>query len=121
MIDDFLDSFFVDHRIASVSRIADSANQKHSENTSKVHELEKRVDKLSMICEALWTVVKKSHKLEDADLQKLVESIDGADGMVNGRKTKSPPTSCPKCGKTVQRGHGKCMYCGCEIERDMFE
>lgn len=120
MIEDMLDGGGGTFQANMARAQAETANRNANDAASKVAELEQKVEKTLIICEALWSIVKKSHKLEDSHLVQLMKDIDSADGVLNGRVKKSPPVVCSECNKTVQRGKIKCMYCGHENEISPF-
>src|SRR5712692_13470 len=70
------------------------------------------IERLLMITEALWMILKKEHGYTDDDLTKLVSEIDLRDGQLDGRVAKSPPQPCPHCGKIMSRHRSLCIYCG---------
>lgn len=75
--------------------------------------LEEKVDKLALICRAVWEIVRDHYGLSDDDLLNKVKEIDLLDGVLDGKVTPSPKT-CPKCGRVVSRRHMRCIYCGVE-------
>jgi hypothetical protein len=79
------------------------------------------IERLLMITEALWGILKEQHGYEDAELIKRVMEIDRRDGKLDGRVAPAPPSSCPKCGRTLERKRAVCLYCGQLIARDPFE
>jgi hypothetical protein len=72
-----------------------------------------QVDRLQMICEAMWTVIKEQSGADDERLLRLVQTIDLRDGELNGR-SKSQPQSCKQCGRVVSTRTRVCMYCGAQ-------
>ncbi|HVU28033.1 MAG TPA: zinc ribbon domain-containing protein [Verrucomicrobiae bacterium] len=78
------------------------------------------VDRLLMITEALWTLLKKEHGYTDQMLTDLVNTIDLRDGKLDGRVADSPPKPCPKCGKINSRKRNFCIYCGNPLPTSLF-
>ncbi len=80
-----------------------------------VKELEKefgeKLDKLSLICRAMWELLTKNTSLSDKDLLNEVREVDPRDGYLDG-KSRKPLKKCPKCGVTLSRKHRRCIYCG---------
>jgi len=71
------------------------------------------VDRLLMITEALWTLMKKEHGYSDEDLSKLITEIDMRDGRLDGKSAQpSTTTTCPNCGKINTNKRPFCIYCG---------
>jgi len=89
---------------------------------SEAREASREVERLLMITEALWTMLKEQHGYTDEDLIKRIAEIDARDGKLDGRVTPEPgelPT-CSQCGRPVGRGRAACLYCATPIVRDPF-
>ena len=71
----------------------------------------KHLDKLGLICQAMWTLIKEKTDLTDEDLMKMVTELDLKDGKLDGKYTK-PPVDCPKCGAKMCRKFNRCLFCG---------
>ena len=72
-----------------------------------------RVDRLTLVVEAMWELLEESGYSEEA-LQAKVEEIDGRDGRVDGKVTRQP-TSCHVCGSASPSGRTHCQMCGEEF------
>ena len=79
------------------------------------------IERLLMITEALWDILKEKHGYTDEDLANRVVEIDRRDGRVDGRVAQLPPGTCPRCNRTLERKRAYCLYCGQAIARDPFE
>ena len=75
-------------------------------------ELQMRIDKLEMIVEALWKILKQQANLQEEDLIELIAEIDLKDGKLDGKKAKQGGACCPKCKRMNNRRHSRCLYCG---------
>ena len=73
--------------------------------------LEKRVDKLSLICHALWTLLTDHTDLTEDDLNRRVTEIDMQDGQLDG-KLNTGPVMCPKCQSAICKQFNRCLFCG---------
>src|SRR5262249_16820568 len=78
---------------------------------AEVVDLRRQVDRLQMICEAMWTVVKRGVGSDDDELLGVIEQIDLRDGRLDGR-SRSMASACAECGKVVSVRTGICLYCG---------
>ena len=78
------------------------------------------VDKLFLITEALWELLKKEHGYTDEHLIKKVAEIDLSGGTLNGKAPKRERPDCPSCGKKMGR-LPTCIYCGTITPRNPFE
>lgn len=79
------------------------------------------IERLLMITEALWDILKEKHGYTDEELTNRVTEIDRRDGKVDGRVAQSPPGTCPRCNRTLERKRPYCLYCGQAISWDPFE
>jgi hypothetical protein len=101
----------------AASRAASAAAQSRTE----VQLLRQDVERLLMICEALWGVLKEQHGWTDQELVRRIQEIDLADGQLDGKVAPQPPAVCPQCSRTLNRRRSTCLYCGTEVEGDPFE
>ena len=79
------------------------------------------VEKLFMITEALWTILKEERGYSDDELIRRIQDIDLRDGRFDGKVAKQQNPSCPQCGRTLMNKHPVCLYCGTAVARDPFE
>ena len=79
------------------------------------------IERLLMITEALWGILKDKHGYTDEELTNRVTEIDRRDGRVDGRVAQAPPGTCPRCNRTLERKRPFCLYCGQAIAWDPFE
>jgi rubrerythrin len=101
----------------------DAAQAKTAANDAKdkAYEIRDRFDHLTLLCMAMWELMKQSG-LTDEQLAAKVKEIDLADSKLDGRYTPSLVSQCPQCGHVMSRRHGKCMYCGHEnLETKPFD
>ncbi|MEO1525014.1 MAG: hypothetical protein AAFX06_06235 [Planctomycetota bacterium] len=104
----------------SVGRSAHSAADRAR---SQAQSLESDVEKLFLISQALWSLLKEQHGYTDEDLLKRVTEIDLLDGKLDGKLAKLPveerPT-CQACGRKLMGKRQSCMYCGETQPTDPF-
>jgi hypothetical protein len=79
------------------------------------------IEKLLMITEALWQVLKNKHNYTDDDLLGWVQEIDMRDGKLDGRVARMGTAYCPQCNRTLMRSKAVCLYCGEPVKADLFE
>jgi ribosomal protein S27AE len=91
------------------------------ELTREIEELRKDNNRLLLITEALWRIVKERLECTDADLVNRIHDIDLEDGYLDGHKAPSPPRPCPHCGKILSKHKPRCIYCGKAVEFLPFE
>lgn len=86
----------------------------------KVQALELEVERLLMITEALWAILKEKHGLADEELADRVMEIDLRDGKLDGQVARSGPAQCPYCGRPTITKRPLCLYCGKALQPDLF-
>ena len=72
-----------------------------------------KMDRLVLICRAMWELIRASNNLSEDDLLKKVTEVDLRDGTLDGKMT-IPPKKCPNCNRLMSRRHTHCIYCGAE-------
>ena len=77
-------------------------------------ELEMKIDKLSLITQALWSFIRQNHSMTDDALMDKVKEIDMRDGILDGKVSKGRAKQCPDCNRVMNKMHSKCLYCGHE-------
>lgn len=98
------------------------AKAKAREAATEVAFLKQKVEKLMMITEALWIVLKETTNYTDEDLKEIIREVDMKDGKLDGKVAAETPGTCPNCGQTLQKNKNICIYCGTEIEiEDVFQ
>lgn len=79
------------------------------------------VERLLMITESLWTILKEQHGFDDNELIRRVAEIDLRDGKLDGKLAKEPPTNCPHCNRPMIKRRPYCMYCGKPVAVNPFD
>jgi hypothetical protein len=82
------------------------------EASTKADLLAHDIDRLLLITEAMWTLMKQEHGYADDVLTKLIEEIEGKRVIMDGVTVKDPPQPCPSCGKINSANRMFCIYCG---------
>ena len=78
---------------------------------SKVEYLEDKIDRLTLITQALWEILQTKVGIEESELTALIEEIDLRDGKLDGKLSKTPQ-KCSKCNQSVSVKTNVCFYCG---------
>jgi hypothetical protein len=79
------------------------------------------IERLMMITEALWTLLKEQHGYTDDELVKRVNEIDMRDGVLDGQVAAELSPVCPACHRQQPVKHRPlCLYCGTPISTDPF-
>lgn len=86
---------------------------------SNMRELRHQVERLSLLNQALWELIRDRLQLTEADLQRIAHDIDMRDGIADG-KISASPLRCPTCSRVSNSKHYKCLYCGQLFEKPVF-
>ena len=117
-----LDGLFLAGAAGSLSETSKSdttgqmASRIANEVRSKAESMQYDVEKLFMIAEALWDILKEHHGYTDDELIRRITEIDFSDGKV----AKSAPIECPNCARKLTGKRPRCLYCGALIKTDPF-
>ena len=88
---------------------------------SAVALMQHHVERLLMITEALWVILKEQHGYTDEDLIERVRQIDLRDGKLDGKVASTGIKTCDSCKRPVSGRHAACLYCGCALGGDLFD
>jgi hypothetical protein len=101
-------------KAASLARSAAVADG--SRHTSRIEDLNERVDKLLMIVRAMWSLMEEQGMTPE-QLKAKIEEIDSTDGEVDGR-VRPELAHCRNCDSKVAPGLRACQLCGTEVRPD---
>ena len=88
-------------------------------SSEQVRLLERRIDRLALLCQALWELLREQLNLTDEQLETIAAAVDERDGARNGIQ-REHPVRCSRCGRINSSRRDTCLYCGLEFQRDMF-
>ncbi len=78
--------------------------------------LERRVNRLSLLCQSMWELLRERAEFTDDQLCAKVLEVDLRDGRNDGRMT-SQITDCPSCGRKTNSKRSTCVICGAELKK----
>lgn len=84
-----------------------------------IKELRHQVERLTLLNQALWELIREKAGLTDADLERMAEEVDLRDGKADGKMGGNAFT-CPTCARVSNAKHYKCLYCGELFEKPLF-
>lgn len=73
--------------------------------------MEERVDKLVLVCLAMWSLLRQTTNLTEDDLMERMRQIDLMDEKADGKVTRQV-VACSKCKRVMSPRHSRCLYCG---------
>lgn len=106
--------WWVDER-AQARRIDQSARSL----SQRVEELEARLSRSLLACEAMWTLLRDKLGVSEEEFLERINEIDLSDGKLDG-KVRRTAVACPQCKRTISRRFPHCMYCGQPIAHEPF-
>lgn len=101
------------------SQSAAQAEGAAGRSLSAVHSLETRLERLALITEALWTLLRERVGMTDDELLDRIRDVDLSDGVLDG-KVRRGIADCPGCHRVLSKRHDRCIYCGAEVMRPPF-
>ncbi len=89
--------------------------RKNSENVKnndkRLDELEAKFEKLALVTESLWELLKQETSLTEEQFEcKVAENIS------NYEERSKAKTKCHNCNQFIPSAKTKCFYCGVELE-----
>ncbi len=115
---DLIDIFDVyqEGKSAGTETLQADTDRRLTNTGDKLRELEHRYERMALVTNALWQLLKAHTGLTDADLKKYVEKVDLADGVRDGKVTRSKGAmDCPHCSRRVLKSATVCAWCGGKI------
>ena len=106
-------------RIHKAEATAESASRDNLEILSTSRRQQDRIDRLTLVCNAMWSLMSEVTGLSDEQLEERIKDLDLSDGRLDG-KVRASVKQCPSCDRPLSNKHTTCMYCGSEIEADPF-
>ncbi len=93
-------------------RPSDSTGRIDSRERTRL--VEERLDQLTLVCAAMWQLIREKTNLTEQDLAERMAIIDAKDGVADGKMTRTV-NKCPKCNRTMSPKHKRCLYCGHQL------
>ena len=115
---DFIDIFDVyqQGKIAELGSLQADSDRRITNTGDKLRELEQRYERMTLVTNALWQLLKEHTGLTDGDLKKYIEKVDLADGTRDGKITRPKGAmDCPQCSRRVLKSATVCAWCGTRL------
>ncbi len=100
---------------------AGSAQSQASAALTRIEQMQADIERLLMITQALWEIIRENELVDDEDLMRRIQDIDMRDGALDGRVAKTANPQCPHCSRVLIGRHPFCLYCGQAVLRNPFE
>ena len=108
-------------KIHNANADASRARQTAQKADDRIRELEKRIDRISLVSQAMWELIRDNTGWSDEDIFARISEIDLRDGVRDG-KMGAKVIDCPNCKGKINSRKGYCMICGAEAQAgEVFE
>jgi len=111
---DFVWNASQERRLGDASIRASEARASSDRVRDDADELRRRIETLTLACQALWEIVRSQHGLTDEVVLKKIEEIDLRDGKLDGAIGVTS-VDCSNCGRSGRSSRRKCLYCGTDL------
>lgn len=111
---DFLWDLHQNGQISAANQTADRAENKADAVVSDLARSQRRIERLSLCCQALWELLRDKHGLTEEELQSRILEIDLRDGTTDG-KMRTQIVDCPNCGSKTNTKRSLCVICGAPL------
>lgn len=108
----FYPSYYGTGMDAYATVTASQAQSTAQQTQIKVEAFQHDIDRLLLITEALWTLVKQQNGYDDNTLVQLIQGIEQRRASPDGTSPKDAPIACPACGRPNTATRNFCIYCG---------
>ena len=104
-------------QINSANDAAGDARSKAQDAERGVQNLQRQVDHLTLLSQALWELLREHTNLTEQLLLAKVADIDTRDGKADG-KIGSQVFPCPSCGANCNSSSKYCTMCGGDLSKN---
>src|SRR5688572_12552081 len=111
---DFLWDLRQQRQLAETGAEAAAAQRDAKSAIDDTAELERRVEALTLTCEALWEICRDRLAVTQAELLAKVQEVDVRDGKMDGR-ISARAALCPRCQRRTSTARRSCVYCGTQF------
>ena len=109
---DIIWEFYQHGKVIRASADASQALSKTIESRADIGALERKIDRLALLNQAMWSLVKEQTSLTEADLIEQIKRLDMLDGRLDGKVAETK--KCNSCGTVLAASAHSCYGCGAE-------
>jgi hypothetical protein len=116
----FYPSYYGSGMDAFTSTTATEARISADQAKTQTEILKHDIDRLLLITEALWTILKQQNNYTDDTLVQLIQGIEQSRTSPDSTTSKDAPIACPACGRPNTAKRNFCIYCGKPLPANPF-
>lgn len=95
---------------------SERSSAKSDRAVSAVRDMEDRIERLQLGCQAMWELIRDRTQITEHDLEAKILEIDARDGKVDG-KMSTQSLTCHSCGRPTNSKRDRCVMCGAELRK----
>ncbi|GAA5445185.1 hypothetical protein Misp06_03382 [Microbulbifer sp. NBRC 101763] len=107
---------FQQSQISDNQKLSSDAKHDAKAALSSVRELEEKVDRLSLLCHALFEELERSTGFSESQLKEKMAEIDLRDGKLDGKFDPISGKNCLDCGHKIRKSRPNCFWCGASLK-----
>ncbi|MEM9700809.1 MAG: hypothetical protein AAF907_00025 [Planctomycetota bacterium] len=108
--------FYQNRRISDAESRSDAAASKAQRARDEMHEMKQCLDRSALVCQALLELVQDRLGVTDDELAEKILEVDLRDGREDGRISNTV-VDCHECGRKVNTGRPRCVFCGVAVRK----
>lgn len=109
---DFIWEFYQHGKVIEASADAKHALSKVYESKADISGVELKLNRLVLLNQAIWSLVKQQTSLNEADLMHEIKRLDMLDGRLDGKSAETK--KCSQCSTVLAVGAMSCYHCGAQ-------
>lgn len=113
---DFIWEFYQHGKIIGAAADAKHALSKVYESKADIGSVQIKLDRLLLLNQALWSLVKQQTCLSETDLMQEIQRLDLLDGRLDGKLAETK--KCNKCSTVLAASAASCYTCGAQSTVD---
>ena len=111
----FIWDVFQQYQIHKLNKTFDAAKeviaQDQAGQQATLGQMEEKMDRLVLICRAIFELLEERTGVTDQDLVKKIAEVDLRDGKADG-KMAAAAKPCPSCESMMSPRFNRCLFCG---------
>lgn len=108
----FIWEFYQHGKVIGASADAKQALTKTYESSANTSSIERKLERVVLLNQAIWSLVKLQTNLTESDLMQEIKRLDMLDGQLDGKIAETK--KCSKCSTILAASATSCYQCGAQ-------